>query len=226
MSINQLSASVIQSLGRQVLNLDAEAKMKIAAFKDKIIHIKIEDLNLNYYFHFENGLLLVENNAVHPHSASISGKLNAFLTAAANQNSSDSIFKGELMFSGEISTAKLFQDFVKTLNIDWQEPLAQWFGDPVGHTLYKGMEKFSSWLRVTARSTRTDIAEYLQEEARVTPTYYEQQGLFDEVDQIRSRTDRLNARINQLKTTLFNSSKQTNTGPKVDIIIQGSQDKP
>lgn len=199
MSVNQLSATAIQTIARQFLSFDVEAKKDLSQFEDKIIHIHINDFNLDYYFSFANSELLVAEHFEQTISASISGKLNAFIAAAAAEHSSDSIFKGELNFSGDISTARQFQSFAQKLNIDWHEPLAQALGDPLGHTLATSLEKLSGWLLQTAQSVTQDISEYVQEEARVTPSSSEQQIFFRQVDQLRSRADRLNAKISQLK---------------------------
>lgn len=199
MSLNRLSASAIQTIARRLLRLDPEAKKGLSQFEGKVIHIHIDDFNLDYYFAFVDCELLVAGQSDQPTSAVISGKLNSFIAAAAAEHSADSIFKGKLNFSGDISTAKQFQTFAQKLNIDWHEPLAQLLGDPVAHTLATGLETLSGWILQTAKSVSQDISEYIQEEAQVTPSESEQQHFFRQVDQLRSRTDRLNAKISQLK---------------------------
>ena len=208
MSLNQLSATAIQAIARRLLSLDVESKENLSQFEGKVIHIHIDDFNLDYYFSFANSELLVAEQSEQTISASISGKLNAFIAAATAEHSADSIFKGELNFSGDISTAKQFQSFAQKLNIDWHEPLAQVLGDPLGHTLATSLEKLSGWMLQTAQSVAQDISEYVQEEARVTPSVSEQQHFFRQVDQLRSRADRLNAKINQLKTNSLTDLKK------------------
>ncbi len=210
MSINQLSAAAIQKIARRLLELDVEAKNNLQQFDNKVIHIHIDDFSLDYYFSFCKGELLVSEQSEETISASITGKLNAFIAAAAAEHSADSIFKGELNFSGEISTAKQFQTFAQKLNIDWHEPLAQVFGDPVGHTLATGLEKLTGWLIQTVQSVSQDISEYVQEEARVTPSASEQQHFFLQVDQLRRQADRLNAKIVKLDSAQLETSGLAN----------------
>jgi ubiquinone biosynthesis protein UbiJ len=199
MSVNQLSAAALQTIARRLLSLDVEASKDLQQFDSKVIHIHIENFKLDYYFNFVENELFVSEQSETKVSASISGRLSAFVAAAAAEHSADTIFKGKLNFSGEIATAKQFQSFAQKLNIDWHEPLAQFFGDPLGHTLATGLEKLTGWLLQTAQSVGQDISEYVQEEARVTPSVSEQQHFFRQVDQLRSRADRLNAKISQLK---------------------------
>lgn len=201
---------MIQSLARKLIALDPEAATGLSQFHDKIIKIEIEDFGLRYFFTFDSGALSVVNSESRSVSAAITGKLAAFIAALAHEHSVDSIFTGELHFSGEISTAKKFQEFTQSLEIDWQEPFAKTLGDPLGHTLSKGLLMIGNWLSKTSLSTQEDISEYLQEEIKVTPPAAEQQEFFERVDQTRSKVDRLAARIqklNQEPTLISNNSR-------------------
>jgi ubiquinone biosynthesis accessory factor UbiJ len=220
MSINQISAIALEKTIAKLLSLDAQAKSKLSPFEGKTIQLQITDLNLNYYLQFTSGEIRINEsfpatefseNQIDPAevkvSAIISGKMSGFLAAAAAENSSDSIFKGELHFSGEINTAKQFQALAQSMDIDWQEPFAQILGDPLAHTLTSGIKKLSRWLVDTTKNSTQDVGEYLQEEIQATPSYAEQQMVFEQIDSLRSRTDRLQAKISHFKTVLNNNNQ-------------------
>ncbi|MCF6194991.1 MAG: SCP2 sterol-binding domain-containing protein [Kangiellaceae bacterium] len=213
MPLNQLSATALQSIARQILALDIEASKTLRPFDGKIILIEVTDLKLQYYFVFEKGQMSIysklptltsndktKNNKEPDQipSVTITGKFSSFITAAASEYSSDALFEGDLHFNGEINTAKQFQQLAASLNIDWQEPLAKILGDPLAHTINTGVQKFASWFIQSANSARHDVSEYLQEEARITPSDSEQQHFFEQVDQLKSKTDRLTARVELL----------------------------
>jgi ubiquinone biosynthesis protein UbiJ len=200
--INQITASTLQSAVRAALSLDAEASSKLSSLNGKVVHINISDLNLDYYFRIEQAAIEVSADRIEEVQASISGELPAYLAAIADEHSEDSLFKGSLKFSGEIAIAKQFQNFAQSLNIDWQEPLAQALGDPIAHTITTGLSKLSRWFKSSALSARQDISEYLQEESQSTPSESEQQWFFSQVDNTRSRADRLNARISKIASEL------------------------
>ncbi len=199
MSFNQLSAGSLQAVIRKLLSLDAEANQNLHQFDGKVIKIHLEDFNLSYFFSFKDGELSVFESYDGDVTACISGPINAYLAAIAKEHSADSFFKGELNFTGKISAAQQLQEFAQKLKIDWHEPFAQLFGDPIGHSIATGLENITIWLFNTINSVQQDISEYIQEEAKVTPSSSEQQQFFRQVDQIRSQADRLNARIALLK---------------------------
>ncbi|MGX5172799.1 ubiquinone biosynthesis accessory factor UbiJ [Aliikangiella sp. IMCC44653] len=197
-TFNQPSSRLIETVANRILLLDPNAEQLLAPFQDKLIHVCIQDLNLNYYFTFPNKSLVVQTQSTREASVAIKGKLSAFMAAASDENSSDAIFKGELHFSGEINTARQLQDNLKQLNIDWHEPLAELFGDEIGFMVAKGISKASDFFRNLMQQTAKDIPEYLQEELKVTLTHSELEHFYQSVDLTRSQVDRLEARIQRI----------------------------
>ena len=196
--IQQCSCAAIEQIGNRLISLDPEAEKKLRDFADKTIHVHISDLDLNYYFLFPGGSLVVQPDSNRQPSASIQGKLSAFIASANSENAGDSIFKGELHFSGEINVARKFQSFAQSLNIDWQEPISKVFGDVAGETISKGIKQFGDMFGNLVANVKQDIPEYLQEEIRVTPTQFELDLFYDSIDLVRSQTDRLAARVQRL----------------------------
>jgi len=196
--INQTSSAAIEQIVNRLLSLDVEAGEQLKTFSNKIIHIRITDLDLDYYLVFPNGSLVVQSNIGRAPSASISGKLSAFIASATSDNKGDAIFNGDLHFSGEVNTARQFQQFAQSLEIDWQEPLSRVCGDLVGHTLATGFKQLTDLTRSFLSNARQDIPEYLQEEIQVTPPAAELEVFYQSIGLLRSQTDRLQARIERL----------------------------
>ena len=196
--LNKVSAAAMEQIGNRILSLDPQASQMLGNFEGKIIHIEITDWAQHFYLRFPSRNLVVQSHSSRPPSASVKGTSFAFLSAATSDNSGDSIFKGELHFSGEINTAQKFQQFVGSLEIDWQEPLAQLLGDETTTLISNGVSKFSGFVKNFAFQTKQDIPEYIQHEAKVSPTSFELDTFSSSVDTIRSQVDRLSARIERL----------------------------
>jgi len=235
---NQLSSRMMHQLVNRLLALDAEAKQKLDTFEPSVFLIQVTDLGLNYAASIKQGELNISDgsdliqakptqsteSASKPRidaedvsaqsdieiTATISGTSSAFLAAIQEEHKGDSIFKGQLNFSGQINSAKKLQSFAQSLKIDWQEPLAQLFGDPIGHSLASGIQGFAGWLKSSLSQAPLNLGEYLQEEVQMTPSRFEQAHFSDQVDQLRSRLDRLNARFQRIQ------SKQTPKSSKRD----------
>ncbi|MET1256339.1 ubiquinone biosynthesis accessory factor UbiJ [Aliikangiella maris] len=198
-SINQLSATCLEQLANRVLALDPQAHQGLVPFAGKIIHLQIIDWQINYYVMFPGQSLVIHDFCNRPVSACISGKLTDFLNAALQENTGDALFTGELSFTGEINTARQFQAYIQALQIDWREPITGIFGDIAGQTITDGISQLFNFGQSLFKATQQNIPEYLQEEARVTPTASEQAIFFDNIDLLRSQADRLSARVSRLE---------------------------
>ncbi|WP_196138811.1 SCP2 domain-containing protein [Aliikangiella sp. G2MR2-5] len=197
--VNRITSALAEQIGNRILALDCEAASQLEQFAGKTIHLEISDLGLQYYLRFPNGTMVITESSTQPVSASISGKASAFLGAATADHSGDSIFTGDLHFSGEIKTAQRFQKLLEGLDPDWQKPIADKLGDEISALVSRGVSQLHNLVQNAIVQTKQDIPEYLQEEIKVTPGKYEIGAFFEEVDNIRSQVDRLAARITRLK---------------------------
>jgi ubiquinone biosynthesis protein UbiJ len=68
----------------------------------------------------------------------------------------------------------------------------------VAHQAGQFARNTKGWLDQSAQAMRLNTQEYLQEEARLLPAEAELNYYYEQVDQLRLDTDRLEARLNRL----------------------------
>ena len=197
--VNQASAQAINRIARQVIALDPQATTELQAFAGHSLRLHIEDLNLNYWFIFDaRGLRVTHQHQGSP-NAQISGKLTAFLSATKTDDLKAASFDDDLHFSGKIALVRQFEQFIKRLQPDWEEPIARLFGDAAGYQLARSLRTSFAWFRGFTESLADDLSEYLLDELQLTPGAYEQQDYQTQVKQIRGQFDLLQARVERLK---------------------------
>jgi len=189
---------MVEQAVNRLLMLDPEAEQRQDSFDGKVIHIHISDFNLNYYLIFSGGSLVVQPSSERAVDAAISGKSSAYIAAASASHASDAIFSGQLNFSGDVQIARQFQSFVQSLQLDWQQPVSEIFGDVITQKLGEGLSQLGQWFGLVLSETRQDIPEYLQHELQLNPSQSEMSHFLDAVDEARSHVDRLSARIDRL----------------------------
>lgn len=200
---NPLSAALMEQFANRVLRLDPESQAKLGEFSGKVIHIAVTDLQLDYYLLFVGGSLVVQSRCETKVSASISGKSFDYLAVLGQMQSDDpsnsaDFLGGELHFSGEINTARRFQSWVQNLNLDWQEPLSQLFGDFIGHNIGQQVKQANLFAKRLMTNFKQDLPEYLQHEILVTPTAFEVKALYEDIELTRNQVDRLALRVARL----------------------------
>ena len=83
-------------------------------------------------------------------------------------------------------------------DIDWEELLSSYLGDPISHQLGNVSRGAKRWGRQAGDTLTQDLAEYLTEEGRFTPRRGELDAFVTAVDGLREDADRLEQRVRRL----------------------------
>ena len=129
-----------------------------------------------------------------PAAARIYGELSAFLKAATRDNG----FHG-LSMQGDIGTVQTFWAIVQAVEIDWEAWFAAALGEPLGNEAAKRVRQVAGWVRDVGDDLPRDIAEFLQEEARLLVPEAQLQAFAEDVSQPRDDVERLAVRIDRLR---------------------------
>ncbi len=87
---------------------------------------------------------------------------------------------------------------LQDLELDWEYELSRWLGPVATQLLGSGLRGSTRWARQSADSLRQDLADYLSEESRALVGREEAEARFEELDDLKIRLDRLEARLARL----------------------------
>lgn len=193
-----LTASIETALNRY-LSLDPEALSRFASLEGKIIAIEIKGLNQTLSLFPSADGFLVLSDFDGDADAIISGSPVALAKLGLVDDPKDLLFSGEVELSGDTRLANQFSHLLSQLDIDWEELLAQNIGDIAAHKVGNIVRDVNTWFKRSTGSVSLDAGEYLQEEARLSPSNAELRKFIKQVDEVREGADRLAAKINILK---------------------------
>ncbi|MBD3652555.1 SCP2 sterol-binding domain-containing protein [Kangiella sp.] len=203
-----LFTPAIEMIINQAVKLDPDAQSRLASLEGKIIKVTLTDLNASFYIVIEDSLILVKAELDKQANAELTGSSSSFFNLALNEKGSDSIFKGEVHFAGEIGTAQNFQNFFKQLDIDWEEHLAKYTGDIVAHQLISGSKTVTGWLQKTVTSAQQNLSEYIRFEAKLSPASIELENFYDAIADLKSDSERLKQKVERLSQKLANREQK------------------
>jgi len=122
----------------------------------------------------------------------------ALVNLAAQQDKPSTSMQERVRFDGDVKLAQRLQRILSGLDIDWEEVLAHYTGDVVAVQLHQGARRFGDWLKHGADSLLQTTSEYLNEEARVSPTLAEFEQFQSRVTALRNDVARAEARLGRL----------------------------
>lgn len=162
-----------------------------------VIVVKPVNITLNCLFS-EQGITFLDVMQVEPHVV-IEGSPLAFLAMNISSHQLADIFAGKIKISGDIDTAQKVQNLFNNLNLDWEEYLSQYAGDPVAHYAGKFVKRSVHIVKKILSTVERNTSEYLQEEINILPTRIEIDNFLNQVDMLRNDIERLEANIRLLE---------------------------
>lgn len=192
------SASIETALNRYI-SLDPEALARFSPLEGKIIAIEIIGLNQTLCLFPSADGFLVLSDFDGEADATISGSPIALIKLGLADDPKDLLFGGEVNLSGDTRLANQFSRLLSQLDIDWEELLAQNVGDIAAHKVGNVLRGVNQWFKRSTGSVSMDAGEYLQEEARLSPSNAELRKFVRQVDEVREGVDRLAAKIELFK---------------------------
>lgn len=194
----------VEQLVNRALALDPGALDRLARLAGRSIGVEVRGSGLRF-------LVFMAGDGIHlapwPADATeaeapdtiVSGPPLALLRLATSDAPYQSLFKGEVTVEGDTALLERLRGILGRADIDWEEPLARFVGDPLGHQLARALRGLGGWSGQARRTLEEDAREFLQEEARLLVRGDEVRAFNRAVDVLRDDVARLEARLARLE---------------------------
>ncbi|MEO5624444.1 MAG: SCP2 sterol-binding domain-containing protein [Dokdonella sp.] len=105
---------------------------------------------------------------------------------------------GRVEIAGDAELARRLEQLATRFAPDFDEAFARVFGDVLGFQVARAIRGGLAWSRTSALTFAQDAAEFLTEEGRDLVAKAELEAFLDNVDALRERADRLEARVRRV----------------------------
>jgi len=189
---------LLEEVSNRLLRLDPETLRRLGDLQGRVVCIEFRDLGRKIYLHPSESGFRLATESEQPPAVTLRGTLATFGRLGLGAET-ETLNAGELDIEGDAALGQRLQRILGNLDLDWEEPLARLFGDPLGHEIGRAARAAFAWHRQAFKTFGLNTAEYLQEEVRLLPVRYEVEMFLNGVDGVRADVDRLAARVRRLK---------------------------
>ncbi|MEQ1560590.1 MAG: SCP2 sterol-binding domain-containing protein [Methyloglobulus sp.] len=208
MLIKPLLIATLETALNRYLALDHNKDDLLIPLKGKIIALTIQPFNETLYLcPNSDSIQIIDQTTLQP-DTTISGSVWALGLMGISTKPMRSVFSGDIKIEGDIQTGKQFQKLFKKLDIDLEGLLAHYAGADLASRVSQFFRSGQEWGKETIETFKLNTAEFLQEETRDLPAKPEIDSFYQDVDELRTASDRLESRIERLNKTL--STPQNN----------------
>lgn len=190
--------AIIERALNQALELDPVGQKALLDALEGPVQFRItHPVPLTLSLHRAGNQVHVRGQPAEEPALEITGRPLAFAALATGDNR---VFTdNRLEVTGDTNLAHQFQRALDQLNPDWEAAMARHIGDVPAHFIGKRIRSAVSWSRQAFSSLNANIEEYVHEESRALPGRRELEATFEDIDALSLRTERLEARVNQIE---------------------------
>ena len=199
----QFITSGLERALNQFVKLDPDSAIALRKLEGKQLEVSLNELPLAVVLVFSQRIdLLAREKDSELDQADCKITL-AFSTLDKLQDSSQLtklIQAGELELDGDIHIAQVFSQLIKDLQIDWEEQLSKYTGDVIAHSVFEIGSGLVNKAKNVARSIALTLKDGAMEEKPIAAHPFAVEDFCQQVSDLRSDTERLEARLKELES--------------------------
>lgn len=195
--LRKLAGRALETALNHALSLDPDTQSRLAALDGHSVQLQLRGIDLALAITVEGDRLKVgpAPEASDLRVAATPGSLLSMLF----RRHSDGMAPGKVEIAGDAELARRLEKLASGFAPDFEEAFTRTFGDVVGVPLAKAVRNGLTHARETALHLSQDGAAWLRDETRIALAPGEVESFLDEVDALRERTERLDARLARLE---------------------------
>ena len=192
-----IAGRALETALNHVLSLDPDTVQRLSALDGRSVQLHLEGPALTLAITVHEGRLKVGPGREDSHL-----RVRATpgsLLAMALRRDDEGVAPGKVDIAGDAELARRLEKLASKFAPDFEEAFTRTFGDVLGVPLAQAIAKGLRHARQSAGHFTEDGADWLRDEARLTPAMGEVDDFLDGVDALRERTERLEARLARLR---------------------------
>ncbi|MBN8712568.1 MAG: SCP2 sterol-binding domain-containing protein [Xanthomonadales bacterium] len=194
--LRKLAGRALQGALAHALALDPDTRRELATLDGRSVQMHLRGPELAFAVTATDGGLRV-GPAQGEESLRVATTPGALLALAFKRDDGH-IAPGKIDISGDAGLARQLEKLLRNFAPDVEEAFTRVFGDVLGVPVARVAHGALRHVRDSAEHLREDGADWLRDEARLVMGPGELEGFLDEVDAVRERSERLQARVARL----------------------------
>jgi ubiquinone biosynthesis accessory factor UbiJ len=182
----------------RVVDLDPETRSRLGALDERALTLDFKGAAPSMRLAVARSRLRIGPAFVGESALRVAATPGALLSLALSRGAEGSLAPGRVEIAGDAELARRLEQIATRFAPDFDEAFARVFGDVLGFQIARSLRQALAWSRHSARGFAQDAADYLTEESRDLVARPELEQFLDDVDGLRERADRLDARVRRI----------------------------
>lgn len=191
--LRKLAGRALETALNHALSLDPETQAKLSALQNRSVQLHLQGMELALAVTVEGSRLNV-GPAPERSDLRVAATPGSLLSMLFRRQG-EGLAPGKVDIAGDAELARRLEKLASGFAPDFEQAFARSFGDVIGVPLAKALREGLAHARETASHLAQDGAAWLRDETQVAVAPGEVESFLDDVDALRERTERLEARL-------------------------------
>lgn len=189
----------------RLVDLDPDTRARLAALDGRAITLDFKGALPGMRVTVERDRLRIGPAFAGEAALRVAATPGSLLTLALARRTDAATAPGRVDIAGDAELARRLEQIASRFAPDFDEAFTRVFGDVLGMQVARAVRGGLAWSGASARALARDAAEFLTEEGRDLVAKAELDHFLDDVDALRERADRLDARVRRIAATAGNA---------------------
>jgi ubiquinone biosynthesis protein UbiJ len=196
--LRKLAGRALETALNHALSLDPDTQSRLATLDGRSVQLHLRGVDLALAITVEGSRLKV-GPAPDSSDLRVAATPGSLLSMLFRRHGDESMAPGKVDIAGDAELARRLEKLASGFAPDFEEAFTRTFGDVLGVPLANAVRDGLAHARDTASHLSQDGAAWLRDETRIALAPGEVETFLDEVDALRERAERLDARLARLE---------------------------
>ncbi|MEO8672982.1 MAG: SCP2 sterol-binding domain-containing protein [Tahibacter sp.] len=189
---------LLESVLNRALALDPDTRTKLATLDGRALSVEFRNTPFALRLMVVGDALRVGPAFEGDSQLRVAASPGSLLAMVLRRGEDSAIAPGKVDIAGDAELARRLEKLASGFRPDFEEAFARVFGDVLGVKIAQGFASALTYARERGSALVQDGADYLREESRDLIAPGEMETFLDDVDLLRERGERLEARVARL----------------------------
>ncbi|MHC1478712.1 ubiquinone biosynthesis accessory factor UbiJ [Frateuria aurantia] len=202
--LRRIAAQTLKRILNQALALDPQTRERLRTLEGKRVQLHLNGPELTLVVAVEDGQIDIQpgRDDSQLRIRATPGSLLAMAWRRMSGQGDEASIGGNVEIAGDAELARRLERLMSQYSADTEAAISERFGNVIGVPLAQALQKAREALRRHGRHGLEDSAAWLREESQLTIAPGEVEQFLDEVDLLRERSERFEARFERLRRQL------------------------
>jgi ubiquinone biosynthesis protein UbiJ len=191
-----LALAALEDMLNKALDLDPATRLQLNQHLGRSILVNVQFPHLSILVFLDEGkvrLTPAEDHLSHEANATVTASGFDLIKQALNKE--QVISQSGLQIEGDVFFLHELQKISHQIDIDWEFGLSQFVGDISASQIGQGVRSLFDFAKQAANAFLNNSSQFLREDAQILPKKWQVDDYIEEVQELRSDIERLEARI-------------------------------